>query len=185
MISTSNLWAYGLPSLVVILLCGLILPFSVPHGPGVHRAPRGYAPEPTPSLGPFRPMTDGEIEEFEREFLTTAARLSVPIETPGATLEEGGIGDAVRVPATVATLDPDPDSPEAWLARWHAEYSPEPITGELEMRSDEEILTAIVEIELAMRSVADDLITAILTPAEVGAFLWRVETDTTEIPRIT
>ncbi len=157
MISTSNLWTYVLPSLAAILLAGLVLPSSVPHGPGVHRAPRGFIP-------------------------SAAARPARFIDTPGASLDQGGIGDVVRVPADVATLDPDPDSPEAWLAHWDDAHTPAHVG--VPYRTDEQFLDVLDRVTLDLRTVADDLIEAILTPGEVGLFTWRIDTPTGNLPLV-
>jgi hypothetical protein len=157
MITLSTLWTYTLPSLVALIIFGAVISTSSPHGPGVHRAPHN---------------------RIERVITTEH-----PIETPGASLAEGGIGDVVRVPAELATLDREL-SPEEWVERWTAAYRAEHTDPAPESRSDIEILAEVDHAIELMRQVRNDLITAILSPPVIELYVWRTDTDTIEISAI-
>jgi hypothetical protein len=194
----NTLWTYGIPCVVTLLAFGAVMSLSDRAPKGRRRAPRGYRP-PAPAPAalvrapvqvwrvPPKRMTDAEVEEFELRFKASASKppvfLDGPIETPGASLLEGGMGDAVRVPDSVATLDRDPDSPEAWLARWTADYRAERPTPPPE-RSDAEFIR---DTDIALRVVQRrclDVAARLTSAAEAGIFDWRIGTDTGRLPVI-
>lgn len=207
--TTNALWTYGLSSIAALAAFGLIMSTSAWTPRSRHRAPRGYRPPaPVPPKlvrapiqvwrVPPKRMTDEEIGEFKARFQAAAKQparfISIgPVETPGASLEEGGIGDAVRVPDAIATLDRDPDSPEAWLARWTTDYRAErqrlanndsTVFDRLREPSDVELIR---DTDIALRVVQRrclDVAARLTSAAEAGIFDWRIGTDTGRLPVI-
>jgi hypothetical protein len=138
-------------------------------------------------------MTDEEIGEFKTRFLAAQVNplppMVLPVKHIGAT-ETTNREDYVAAPAPL-----DPDAPEVWLAKWHADYRDERAKIEMIARladSGPRLIevpdaTLIHQTDQSLRTVqqvCEEIAARLTSVAEAAVFDWRITTDTGQLPII-